>query len=229
MRQGDVKGVGGRAHGEEEATRGQVLVDLDDHGLLLLGDLGVAEAVGHLLVLGLLFAVPSLIAVGAIELAVLAGEILVVQVQPIVVVECALEYFVVPDFFVVDLGVLQREGHRVVPRLFVGRRVHGDLRHLFQAHDFHVGCVDLRVDLGSLGLGDVLGADAAQDGFAGDEGVCFDEERAASVVEQPLDWNAALQGPESEAVGPQMVALGGVHGHEDPLGMGREKGEGAKG
>ena len=174
--EGDVKGVGGRAHGEEEAARGHVLVDFDDYGLLLRGDLGVAEAARHLLVRDLLFAVPSLIAVRAVELAVLAGEILVVQVQPIVVVERALEYFVVPDFFVVNLGVFHREGHCIVPRLFVGRRVHGDLRHLFQAHDFHVGRIDLRVDLGDLGLGDVLGADAAQDGFAGDEGVCFDEE-----------------------------------------------------
>ena len=174
--EGDVKGVGGRTHGEEEATRRHVLVDFDDYGLLLLGNLGIAEAARHLLVRSLLFAVPNLIAVRAIELAVLAGEILVVQVQPVVVVERALKHFVVPDFFVVDLGVFQREGHCIVPGLFVGRRVHGDLRHLFQTHSFHVGRIDLRVDLGSLGLGDVLGADAAQDGFAGDKGVCFDEE-----------------------------------------------------
>ena len=77
--QGDVEGVGGRAHGKEKAARGHVLVDFGHHRLFLVGDFSVAQSPRHALVFGLLLAVPGFAAVGAVEFAVLTGEVLVVQ------------------------------------------------------------------------------------------------------------------------------------------------------
>ena len=61
--EGDVEGVGGRAHREEETAGGHVFVDLDRDGFLLLGDFDVAQVLSHCFVGGLLLPVPGFAAV----------------------------------------------------------------------------------------------------------------------------------------------------------------------
>ena len=56
-------------------------------------------------------------------------------------------------------------------------------------------------------------------------GAVGEQERAAAVVEQPLDALAALEAAERQAVGPEVVGLRRVHGHEQG-GAGRAGGGG---
>ena len=78
------------------------------------------------------------------ELGVLAGEVLVVQMQPVVGLELAAEDLRVPDLLELDPGVVERHGDGVVPGRGVGRRVHRHLGRLLQRHRVHVAALRSR-------------------------------------------------------------------------------------
>ena len=131
---------------------------------------------------------PGRVAVGEIELVELAGEVLVVQVQPVVLREIAVLDFVVPDRRVLDARVLERERDGVVPRRRVGRRVDGDLRRLLERHRFHVARRRSRARIWpSLRVVDRL------DGDAGESRLATQLRRVARAETNRRDSSAATQ------------------------------------
>ena len=104
---------------EHIANRNPPLHDVLAEGLgdgqLQGADAGEAQRAGGRLRFLLLLLVPRRASVAAVELPVLAGEVLVVQVHPVVVGELAVEHVGVVDLVVRDLGVGQRQEHGVVP------------------------------------------------------------------------------------------------------------------
>ena len=88
-REGNVKGIGCRAHGKDKSALRHVVVNGPCNRALELRNFGKAQFACECLKLGLLPPIPELAAVAAIEFAVLPGEVFVVQVQPVVVLELA--------------------------------------------------------------------------------------------------------------------------------------------
>ena len=91
----DVDRIGGGAHGEEETSRPHVLPDRARHRLLLFRYLLEAESRGDLLAQYLLLYVPIDAPVPGVELSILAREILVVEVEPVVFLELSREHLLV--------------------------------------------------------------------------------------------------------------------------------------
>ena len=78
--------------------------------------------------------------IGDVELGVLPGEVLVMEVEPLVFVSARrFDHLVVPDLVVGDFGVVEGHRHRVVPGRAVGRGVDRDPGGLFEHHRLHVG------------------------------------------------------------------------------------------
>ena len=121
------------------------------------------------------------------ELGVLAGEVLVVQMQPVVGLELVAEHLGIPDLLELDPGVVERHRHRVVPRRGVGRRVDRHLGRLLQRHRVHVAACESRPGSGrpapSSSGSIVMPVSAASRAVAASAG---QQERAAPVVEEPL-------------------------------------------
>ena len=206
-----------RAHGEEEPPAHDEVAYLVGHGELQVAHLAVAELVGHGLLAAHILDVPLLSAIVGPELAVLAREVLVVQVQPVVGGQHAGHHLLVVHHIVGYLGVGQHQRHRVVPRQLVLRRIDGDLRGLVQPHGVHVNPrVGNVAQYGAaLPVGDDLARHPPQAalllyalGILGHEGT-------STVVEQPRHLSLALQGPVGHAVSLQVVLLRLVHGHHN--------------
>lgn len=137
------------------------------------------------------------------------------EMQPVVVRQLAGEHFLVPDLVVRDLGVGQRQRDGVVPRLLVRRRVHRHARRLLQEDRVHVPLLDGAADLRFRSPVHLDEVHAHHRGAPAQQLQVRHQERAAAVVQQPLDVRALLQAPEREPVRLQMVALVQVHRHED--------------
>jgi hypothetical protein len=86
---------------------------------------------------------PARAAVAEVELVLLAGEVLVEEVHPLVRGELAGEHLVVPHLLERDAGVGEGERDRVVPRGRARRGVDGDLGRLLERHRVHVAAGDL--------------------------------------------------------------------------------------
>jgi hypothetical protein len=81
-----------------------------------------------------------------VKLVELPGEVLVVQMQPVVFAQIAALDFVIVYGRVFDPGILEREGDGVVPRWSVRWRVHSDPRRFLQRDRVHVAAGDLGAD-----------------------------------------------------------------------------------
>ena len=213
--EGYVVTVGRGAHGEEEAAAHDKVADFLGHGEFELADFAEAQPVGRSFLQADILDIPLLRAVGAPELAILAGEVLVVEVEPVVGGQDAGDNLVVVDHVVGHLGIGEDEGDGVVPREFVFGRVDSYLGGFLQLDGIHVDrrVGDMGEDGGALPVGDDLAGDAAQAAFALDGVGIFGHERAAAVVEQPGNLGFTLQGPEGDAVGLEVVLLRLVHRH----------------
>ena len=165
--------------------------------------------------------------VGGVELAVLAGEVLVVEVQPVVLLQLAAQYLLVPHARVGDLRVLERQRDGVVPRRGVARDVDGDLGRLLQHDGLHVVVCDLGTHSRLVGPAHGLDRHAAQVGLTLGGCIVLQEERAAAVVELPLALLPARQHPVGQPVSAQVVGLSLVHGYE-PAGARRRGGSGSR-
>jgi hypothetical protein len=117
---------------------------------------------------------------------VLSGEVFVMEVEPVVLRQIALEDFLVPQLGVGNVGVLERERHGIVPRRRVGRDVDGDLGRLLERDHFHVLVGDLRPDRGFLTTAHVLEGDPADVRLALGGRALLEQERSSPVVEEPL-------------------------------------------
>ena len=136
--EGHVVAVGGRAHGKEKASTHHEVAYLVHHGQFQLAHLAESQFLGGGLLGTHVFDVPLRVAVVAPELAVLAGEVLVVQVEPVVFGQDARHDLLVVDHVVGNFGVGEHEGHGVVPRQFVLGRIDGNLGGFLQLHGVHV-------------------------------------------------------------------------------------------
>ena len=124
--QGDIVGVGGRAHGEQEPAAGDKLLHFHGFGGFHLAHLAEIVALGGGLGLALLLLVPGRVAVDGVKLAVLTRKILVVQVQPVVLRQHAGQHLIVVNLIVGDFGVGEHHRHGVVPGLLALGGVNGD-------------------------------------------------------------------------------------------------------
>ena len=86
-REGNVKGIGCRAHGKEKSALRDIVVNGLCNRALELRDFGKSQLARQGFKLGLLPPVPELATVAAIKFAVLSRKVFVVQVQPVVVLE----------------------------------------------------------------------------------------------------------------------------------------------
>jgi hypothetical protein len=109
-----------------------------------------------------LLLVPQGALVRAVELAVLAGEILVVQMKPVIILQLSQQHLFIPQGGVRNLGIGQGQGDRIIPRFLVGRRVYGYGRSFLQKHHLHIVLLDLLVDRGRLGEVDHVEGHAPQ-------------------------------------------------------------------
>ena len=157
--------------------------------------------------------------VGGVEFPVLRGEVLVVEMEPVVLRQVPLHDFLVPQLGVGDVGVLERERHRVVPRRRVGRNVDGDLGSLLERHHFHVLVGDLRLDRGFLASAHAFERDAADVGVALGGFAVLQQERAASIVEEPFGPLALEQHRIGQPVRLEVIGLVLVHRNQE-LGLG---------
>jgi len=187
------------------------------HRRFKLRDLG--ETAGKCGSFGLVFLglIPCRIAVGKIEPTELPGEILMVQVQPIVHGQFAVQYFGIVHFLVGYFRIGQRHGYRIVPRLFGGRSVDGNTRGLFEFDHLHVDGRVLYLCQNSLVpvLGNYFVGDAPQPTFCFQIQPVFHCKTTSSVVQEPLGFHAPADGPEGYSVGLEMIFLGLIHGHQD--------------
>ena len=205
-----------RAHGEEETPAHHKVAYLVGHGELQVAHLAVAELVGHGLLAAHILDVPLLSAIVGPELSVLAREVLVVQVQPVVGGQHAGHHLLVVHHIVGYLGVGQHQRHRVVPRQLVLRRIDGDLRGLVQPHGVHVNPrVGNVAQYGAaLPVGDDLAGHATQLALTLDAVGIFHHERPAPIVQQPRHLHVALQRVVGYTIGFQVVALRLVHRYQ---------------
>jgi hypothetical protein len=161
---------------------------------------------------------PGRVAEAEEELVLLAGEVLVMQMDPVELRQVRVEDVVVPDLLVLDPGVREGERDRVVPRWRVGRRVDGDARRLLERHRIHVPLGDLLPDGRHRAAVGGLEGDAGERRTAPDARQVGDEERAAAVVEQPLAADVVRERAEDDPVGLEVIGLRVIHRHEEMLG-----------
>jgi hypothetical protein len=193
-----------------------VELDRARHRLFHLRDLGESVLLGQRLVLGDHAAVPVGRGERREELSVLPREIFVMQMNPVVLMELAVQNLGIPELRVRDLRVVERELDRVVPGRRARRHVDRDTRRRLELHDFHVVVGDLGDNLRHCGLIDRLDRHASDHRLARDAWVVGQEKRPAAVVEEPLPMEAPGQRPVHEAVGAEVVGLGLVHRNQDP-------------
>ena len=209
--------LGRAAHREQKSAALDELPDLLGDVLLERRNVGEAEPLRRRRVLLQQVDEPGCVAIGQVELVQLPGEVLVVQMQPVVLRQIAVLDLVVVDRRVLDAGVLERERDGVVPRQRVGRRVDGDLRRLLERDRLHVARGDLGANLAELRVVDRLEGDAREARLAPQLGRVGEQERAAAIVQQPLGRRAGLDRVVREAVRLEVVLLGVVHRHEQAL------------
>src|SRR5690625_2774505 len=82
--QGDIKGIGSRAHGEHKPAGCHEIPDTVDHSELQLTHFLKSEPCGHLFSSLHLFNIPGLILVGSPELAVLPCKIFMMEMKPVI-------------------------------------------------------------------------------------------------------------------------------------------------
>ena len=149
------------------------------------------------------------------ELGVLAGEVFVMQMQPVVFAQCSIHHFRIPDLGERNAGVLQRHRYGVIPRRGIRRRIDGDLRRLLERHRIHVARFDCAANRGDRALVHRLGAHAVQRRVASQGVGVGNEKRPAAIIEQPLRFETRLDSAIGDAVGFQMIGLGVVHRNQE--------------
>jgi hypothetical protein len=175
----------------------------------------------------LLLDVPRLVAV-ADELAKLAGEVFVVEMDPVVGRELPVEDCRVIDDIVGHLGVLQGQAHRIVPGHGAFGGVDGNVGGFFEGHHCLVAAVGFYrgEEGGGFAAGEAAGGDAPHLQRALHTGRSGRQERAAPVIQEPVDGLSVLEGVVDGTVRLQVVRLVLIHRNEEVLrgGGGKPKG-----
>ncbi len=213
-RQREVQRLRGSAHREQEPTALDVRAHRSRDGLLQRRHRLESQGARRARLQPHRLDVPRRGALRLVELRELTGEILVMQMQPLVISQPSSQHLGVPDLLVGDPGVLEHHGHRVVPRC--GRRwhVHRDVGRLVQRHRIHVTRRHHAPDVDQLTGCHPFERDALERRLALDRGIGVEQETAAAVVQQPFRPPPALQRPEGDAIGLEMVRLLLIHREE---------------
>ena len=142
-----------------------------------------------------------------------------VKVQPLVVIEGAVEDFLVVDGGEGNVGVGEHHGYGIVPGLGTWRRIDCDLGDFLKFDSVGVFCRALKGfhDGEQDAFGGAFVGYTAFDGFANDVLICVEDGKgAAAVVQKPMAVVALLNGGIHQAIGAKVVALVAlVHRHED--------------
>ena len=216
-RQGDVVGIGGGTHGEEESPCADEFLDLPGDRLFQFRHFLETELLRLPFQQSLLFLVPCRAGEGGIELPVLSGEVFVMQVEPVVLRERAVHHLFVPYLVELDLRVLQGERDRVVPRLESGGDIDGDAGRLLEAHHVHVVVftLDVGVDSGRRRRRYLLEGNPPDAALRRDHVESIEHEGPSAVVQEPVDLQSFRERPVADAVGLQVVGLREVHRNQD--------------
>ena len=182
--------------------------------LLLLRDLLEPERRGELLAQNLIPDIPVRRPESGVELAVLPGEILVVQMEPVVFFELPGEHRPVVHRRVRNAGVIEREHHGVIPRQFVRRGVHRDRRRLLEKNDVGVAAVYFLENGSHLRAVDALDANVPRLRLGRVARLLGNEKRSAPIVEEPFFVPSVGEDAIGEAVRLKMVRLREIHRHE---------------
>ena len=178
---------------------------------------GVAESLGRGGILRHHLTEPGRVTVAQMKFVELAREVLVVQMHPVVLREVALLNLIVIDRREIDARILEGERHGIVPGLCLERRIDGDARRFLQWHALHVSRRHLPPDRAQLLVRDRLHRDAVERRAATQLRQIWQEERATSIVEEPLRLLAGLHQVVRQAVRLQVIPLRVVHRDEQPL------------
>ncbi len=209
-----LEGLGRRAHGEEKPAVLHVASNASRHRLLEGGGMREAQRARRLGLQSDHVAEPRRRARGEIELRELSGEVLMVQMEPLVAGELPPEHLRIPDRLVLDAGVLQCHCHGVVPRSGTRRGVHGHPRRLLQRNRLHVVGADDSPELDLRGGRQVLDTDAVQRRLAACRGIVGKQEAPTSIVEHPLGPATAFERAKRDPIGLEVVGLLFVHRQE---------------
>ena len=141
------------------------------------------------------------------------------EVQPIVFRKLVLQDFHVPHLLVRDFSVFHHESNGIVPGEEVWRNIHRDLRRLLQPDRIHVVVFSLNfgVNLTCLNAGELLKQHTPDPALCGDRLCPVEHERAAPVIQEPVDFDILGQRPVGDAVRFQIVGLLQVHRDENLL------------
>ena len=215
--QRNIKRIGSRTHRKQEAAANHKIANIERNRSFQGGSRREAElGSGGFRALHLLL-IPTLHACRAIEFAVLPSEIFVVQVQPIVFGQDAIDNGGVVDFVVFDFSIGQDECNGVVPGEFIGRRVDGNFGCFFQLHHFHIDLwiCNFALDFVDLTIGQNLVANVAQKQLFFDALEVWNQKTATAVIEQPFDGYLILECPVGQTIRFEVVALRFVHRDEN--------------
>ena len=139
--------------------------------------------------------------------------------QPVVLVQFAAQHVLVPERFVLDFRIAQRQGDGIVPNLLVLGRVHGNFRRLLQQNHIHIARFDFSINLrGGTGV-DHRKSHSTHPQLFFHFRVKIDQKRAAAIVQQPLDIDTTIERPKRHAIGFQVVGLLQIHVNQYFLSM----------
>src|SRR5262249_38550360 len=165
---------------EEKATALEIRGDGSGNCLLLLRDGSESQRPRHGGVLLDHVEEPRGTGVIEVELRVLAGEVFMMEMEPVVLPEPVAQYLRIPDLLELNSGVVERHRDRVIPRRRIGRDIHSNLGCLLQRNRVHVAALDFGTYLEHRPIIQRLDAYPRQCGIAWRSLVCGDQERSVA-------------------------------------------------
>ncbi|MCG3120426.1 MAG: hypothetical protein ALAOOOJD_03129 [bacterium] len=210
-----------RTHGKEKAAARHIIFNRPRHRAFQFRHFVESHPFGHVFIFSDLLLIPRRGVETGVETAELSGKIFVMQVQPIVFLQFTVEHFFIPNRFVRNFRVRQRQRHGIIPDLFVLRRVNDDGRRFFEHHHFHVAGFDVGVNLRGFAAADGCEGHATHPALAFELSLIIHQKRAAAIIQQPLDRHAVIECPIRHAVRFEMVGLLEIHVDQQLLAPGR--------
>ena len=217
---GDIVTVGAGAHGKEVAASCHEIADAFGYSEFHLRHFCESQLRGAFLIFAHIVLIPFGIAVIRPEFTILAGEVLVVEVQPVVFGK-----FTFDDLFVINhsvgyLGVGEHKGDGIVPRKFVFGRIDSNFRLFSEPYFVHVVLdhSNFVENLCGLKVSENFIGNSAYQAFVLHTSVIWAHETAATVVQQPTHVNLMGNGEIGDSVCFQMVTLCQIHGNQQITG-----------
>ena len=136
-------------------------------------DAGVTQFGCYSFKLLFLVAVPLGVMMAAVKFSILARKIFMVEVKPVVFLQLSQMDFFIPECFIVNFCIGKSQGHGIIPGLFIGRRVNGDLWFLFQQNNVHVALFNCRININKTGSIYLFKGNAADSAFGLYKLVCI--------------------------------------------------------